>query len=111
MQIGFYFCVGHQKSKPNLKELVRYSAKISSCWKKVALELDLREEQVDTIDVNYSIVQEKCYRMFSTWLKMTADSECCWCRIASAFHMAELQAVSKQIKECYISTYVIHKYV
>lgn len=96
---------GHQKSRPTLKELVRYSSEITDHWKQVALELDLSEEKVDHIDENYSNVQERCYRMFSTWLKLFAEP--CWCQIVSAFEMTGLQSVAKQIRGHYLSKFII----
>ena len=39
------------------------------------------------------------------WLRRSVNPKPCWCQIASAFHMAELEAVSKQIREQYLSKY------
>jgi len=102
-----YACTGHQKSNPTLKELFRYRDKISDRWKIVALELDLPREKVETIDTNNPRVQDKCYEMFSTWLRRSVDPKPCWCQIAFAFHMAELEALSKQIREQYLSKYTM----
>ena len=85
-----------------MKELIRYSTKISKCWKNVALELDLSEDKVDTIDLNDSTVEDKCYNMFRTWLKISDNPEPCWCRVVNAFELAGIPSVAKEVKEAYL---------
>ena len=87
----------HLQSKPQLKELVHYSDKIVTCWKQLALQLSLSPEVVDRIDVNHSDVNDKCYHMFSSWLKRTCDP--CWCQVASAFKMVKLNEAAGEIKK------------
>ena len=87
----------HQQSKPELRELVRYSDKIVTCWKQLALELLLSPEVVDTIDADHPIhVNDKCYEMFNTWLRQTCDP--CWCQVAGAFKMVKLYEAAREIE-------------
>ena len=88
----FLAALDHQQSKPELKELVRYSNKIARCWKQLALELSLSVEDVDVIDVNCVDVNDKCYEMFNTWLRRTCDS--CWCQVANALKIVKLNEVA-----------------
>ena len=87
----------HLQSKPELKELVRYSDKIVTYWKQLALELSLSPETVNIIDANHVDVNGKCYDMFNTWLKQTCDP--CWCQVADAFKMVKLNEVAREIKK------------
>ena len=86
----------HLQSKPQLKELVRYSDKIVTCWKQLALELSLSAEVVNKIDANHVHIIDKCYDMFNTWLEQTRDS--CWCQVASAFKMVKLNEAAGEIE-------------
>ena len=96
----------HQQSKPELKELVRYSRKIARVWKQLALELSLSAEDVDVIDINHDDVNDKCYEMFNTWLRQTCDP--CWCQVANALKIVKLNEVAiavenklgKQVNSC-----------
>ena len=90
------YCTDHQQSKPELKELVRYSDKIVTCWKQLALELSLSAEVVDRIDVNHVDVNNKCYEMFNTWLRQTCDP--CWCQVANAFKMVKLYKIATEVE-------------
>ncbi|XP_065897322.1 protein NLRC3-like isoform X1 [Dysidea avara] len=92
----------YHKRKPKMKELIRYSTKISKCWKNVALELDLSEDKVDTIDLDGSTVEDKCYNMFRTWLRISDNPEPCWCRVVNAFELAGIPSVAKEVKEAYL---------
>ena len=82
---------GHQQCKPELKELVHYTNKIVRCWKELALHLSLSSEVMDT---------EKCYHMFTTWLKQTPDS--CWCQEACAFKMLYLNCEAGEIVKLFL---------
>ena len=86
----------HKQSKPELKELVRYSDKIVTCWKQLALQLSLSPEAVNIIDVNHVDVNDKCYDMFNTWLRQTCDP--CWCQVADAFKMVKLNEAAREIE-------------
>ena len=96
----------HQQSKPELKELVRYSRKIARVWKQLALELSLSAGDVDVIDINHDDVNDKCYEMFNTWLRQTCDP--CWCQVANALKIVKLNEVAiavenklgKQVNSC-----------
>ena len=86
----------HQQSKPELKELILYSGNTVKCWKQLALQLSLSPEVVDTIDVNHVDVNDKCYDMFSSWLRQTCDP--CWCQVASAFKKVNLNEAAREIE-------------
>ena len=88
--------IDHQQNEPELKDLVHYSDKIVKCWKQLALQLSLSPEVVDTIDVNNEDVNNKCYEMFSIWLRQTCDP--CWCQVANAFKMVKLYEAAREIE-------------
>ena len=79
---------------------------MATCWKHVALELDIPEEVVEKIDVDRSTVSDKCYSVFSTWLKSFTNDKLCWCQIVDAFKMAGLVDVAENIRESHLSTCV-----
>ena len=87
----------HQRSKPELKELVLYSDKIVKCWNDFALQLSLSPEVVNRIDVNHIDVRNKCSNMFNTWLEMTPNS--CWCQVVNAFKMVKLNEAAREIEK------------
>ena len=95
--------IDHQQSKPELKELVRYSDHIVTCWRELALELSLSSEAIDTINVKPVDVKDKCYDMFNTWLRQTCDP--CWCQVANAFKMVKLNEAAREIENKF-GTYV-----
>ena len=76
---------------------------MATCWKHIALELDIPQEEVEKIDVDRPTVSDKCYTVFSTWLKSFTDNKLCWCRIADAFKMARLVDIAEKIQESHLS--------
>ena len=76
---------------------------MAACWIRIALELDISEEEVEKINVDRSTVSDKCYTVFSTWLKSFTNDKLCWCQIANAFKMAGLVDVAKNIRESHLS--------
>ena len=97
---------GHQHFKPKLKELCRYSEAISSCWKDLALELDLPQETINTIDNDHSRSKDKCYHMFNAWLERSPDP--CWFEIVEAFKMIKLLQVAKEIEQAYLGKLLLN---
>ena len=94
----YSYCLGHhQCSKPKLKELVLYSAKISSYWKEIALQLDIPQEVVNTIDIGNTEVKEKCYHMFQKWLESTINA--CWCHFVSALKKVKLNEIAREAEQ------------
>ena len=79
---------------------------MATCWIRIALELDIPEEVVEKINVERSTVGDKCYSVFSTWLKSFTNDKLCWCRIVDAFKMAGLVDAAEKIKESHISKLV-----
>ena len=99
----FYMCVGScccHIERPKLKELVLYANKITSQWKEVALQLDIPQEVVNTIDINNKETKDKCYHMFNTWLLRTVDS--CWCQFVSALRKLDLLETANEIEQKFI---------
>ena len=87
----------HRQCKPQLKDLVHYSDKVVTCWKQLALQLSLSPQVVDIMDFDCSGINDKCYDMFSSWLKWTCDP--CWCQVASAFRMVNLNEAAGEIEK------------
>ena len=87
----------HQRSKPELRELVLYSDKIAKYWNEFALQLSLSSEAVNRIDVNHSDVRNKCFDMFKIWLERTPNP--CWCQVVDAFKMVKLNEAAREIEK------------
>jgi len=90
----------YQHCRPKLKELCHYSDTISSCWKDLALELNLPQETVNTIDNDHSRIKDKCYHMFSKWLQRTPNS--CWSHIVQAMKNVDLLQAAKEVEDAYL---------
>ena len=93
--------IGHQHHKPKLKELCCYFEAVSSCWKQLALQLDLPLETITTIDRNYPYVEDKCCYMFNTWLQRSLDA--CWCHIVKALKMCNMLQLANDIEKSFLS--------
>ena len=92
------------KNKPELKDLVRFSDNISTCWKKVALHLNILKHKVDTIEMNHpNRVEDKCHEMLGFWLQTQISP--CWCHFAEALSTVGLNDVAEEAK-----TYLRHSY-
>ena len=100
-----YLKLGHKHQVPKLKELCRLSEAVSSCWKELALELDLPFETISRIDKDRVHIKEKCYDMFNTWLQRSFDA--CWCHIVNALKMCRMLQLAKDIENYYLSK--LHK--
>ncbi|XP_065919173.1 protein NLRC3-like [Dysidea avara] len=96
---------GHQHCTPKLKELSPYSDDISSCWKEVALQLDLPWEKVNTIDIDHSRTKDKCCHMFNTWLQRSCDP--CWCQIVEALKIVRMLQVARKMELTYLGSSTI----
>jgi len=94
------YLLGHQHHKPELKELCHYSEAVSSCWKELALELDLPYETINTINIDHDCIKNKCYYMFNAWLHR---SDACWCHIVKALKMIKMLQLAKNIEESFLS--------
>ena len=90
------FLIGHRYCKPELKELCRYSEKLSTSWARVALELNLSSETIDALEVNSVHTDDRCRRMFNTWLHRSLDP--CWCEIVEALKMAKLSHLATEVE-------------
>jgi len=95
--IGRHSC---DKNKPELKELVTYSTKISDHWKEIALQLNIPSHDVTLIDINFPHNEKgKCYRMFETWLSRNPSASLCWCHFVQALYDVRLNAVAEEAKK------------
>jgi len=90
----------YQQCGPTLKELHHYSDTISSCWKHLALELNLPQETINTIDNDHSRIKDKCYHMFNKWLQRTPN--CCWSHIVQAMKNVDLLQAAKKVEDAYL---------
>ena len=78
-----------------------YFEDISSCWKDLALELDLPYKTVKSIDKDNDNIKDKCYDMFNTWLERLPDA--CWCHIVKALKNCNMSKLAKDIEEYFLS--------
>ena len=74
---------------------------ISSCWKELALELDLPYDTINRINRDHDNIKDKCYDMFNTWLQRSPDA--CWCHIVNALKMCKMLQLAKDIEESFLS--------
>lgn len=84
------------KNKPKLADLTKYSTKISSCWQEIALQLNIPDYIVSTIDLNHQYTERKCYAMFEKWLTITEYP--CWCHFIKALYFVRLNGVAEEAK-------------
>ena len=84
------------EKKPELKELIKYSSKISTCWKEIALHLEISGDKISVIEVNHSTdVNERCLKMFKTWLQLSISP--CWCHFAQALYTVGLHRIAEEV--------------
>ena len=108
MPISYASSIGSQcchTEKPPLKDLVLYSNKITSQWKELALQLDIPQEVVNTIDINNNEIKDKCYHMFNAWLQRTVDS--CWCQFVLALRKVDLLDLANVIELKFIGKWLL----
>ena len=79
----------------------RYSEAVSSCWKELALELDLPYDTISRIDNDHNHIKDKCYDMFNTWLQRSPDA--CWCHIVEALKMRNMLQLANDIDKSFLS--------
>ena len=92
------------EKKPKLKELIKYSSKISTCWKEIALHLEISEHIVSVIEVNNSTnVEKACYKMFNTWLQSSVSP--CWCHFAQALNTVGLDGIAEEVITIHLKQY------
>ena len=70
--------------------------KIAADWKYIALQLGVTESRIMIIDTDHSNVTNKCYEMFKTWLKRSANP--CWCQFIQALRDVKLFSVAEEAK-------------
>ena len=91
--IGDHLC---NEYKPELKELVNYSSKVSTCWKDLALHLGISEDKIFVIEINHSRdVNSQCYKMFNTWLQSSISP--CWHHFVQALITVGLNGIAKEV--------------
>ena len=84
------------ENTPQLRDLIKYSTKISVYWKEVAIQLGVPKDKVSTIDLDHQRVEQKCPELFNTWLNKTVHS--CWCHFIQALCDVGLNGVAKEEK-------------
>ena len=93
--IGSHCC---EKNKPKLKDLQEYSKKISIHWKEIAAQLDIKEYEIATIDVNHpNDVRGKFHDMLTLWLQINKSP--CWCHFIQALSLVGLNEVAEDAKK------------
>ena len=90
--IPFHHC---DKNRPEHKDIRNYSKKISRHWEHIAHLLDVPHHDVSTIDIDYCLVEQKCAKLFDTWLE---KSHCCWCHFIKALYTVGLSQVAEEAK-------------
>lgn len=88
--------LGHQYCEPELRELCRYSERLSTSWARVALELKLSSETIDALEVDGVHIDDRCRRMFNKWLQRSLDP--CWCEIVEALKMVKLSRLATEVE-------------
>ena len=84
------------ENRPEHRDIMKYSEKITRCWKRIAYHLGVSEEKVNTIDIDYHwSVEQKCIALFKTWLE---KSHCCWCHFIKALYTVGLSLVAEETK-------------
>ena len=91
--IGYHNC---SKSRPELKDLIRYSSNIAAYWKDIALQLGIPEHHIMMIDIAHPHVRKKCLEMFETWLAISVNA--CWCHFKQALYDVGLDVVAEEAK-------------
>ena len=92
--LGYHKC---DINRPDLKSIQKFSNKISSHWKKIAIQLNIDEYKVDTIDINHpNRVEDKCRDMLNHWLQSQISP--CWCHFVEALSIAGLNDVAEEAK-------------
>ena len=59
-------------------------------------------EEVNSINVGYTDINDKCYHMFNSWLEKTRNP--CWCQVVDAFKMIDLTDIAKHLSDLYSGT-------
>ena len=92
------------EKKPELKELIKYSPKISTCWREIALHLEISEDTLSVIVANNpNNVNKACYEMFNTWLQSSVSP--CWCHFAQALYTIGLHGIAEDIITVHLKQY------
>ena len=82
---------------PDPKELTKYFSNISSCWKEIALHLNISEDKISEIERSSpSNVRNQCYEMLKTWRQQSKISPC-WCHFAKALYNVEQHRVEEEV--------------
>ena len=86
------------KCKPQIKELLEYSSKISHCWKQIATLLGIPYDEITTINIDNQNVENKCLDMFNKWLSRSSTS-ICWCHFIQALNDVGLIDLAEETKK------------
>ena len=95
LSIGKHSC---NANKPDFRDLMPFSEKIIQQWKEIAIQLGISHNEVDIIDLNHQrSMQDKCYDLFITWLKLIKSP--CWCHFIQALYAVKLNNVVEEAKK------------
>ena len=84
------------ENAPEVKDLIKYSTKISLFWQQVAIQLGLSKDRVFTIGLDHQRTEQKCLEVFNTWLNKTIHP--CWCHFIQALCDVGLNGVAEEAK-------------
>ena len=92
--LGYHNC---DINRPDLKNLLKFSDRISSHWKKIAIQLNIAQYKVNAIDMNNpNRIEDKCRDMLNHWLESQISP--CWCHFVEALSIAGLNDVAEEAK-------------
>ena len=95
LSIGKHSC---SANTPDFKDLLPFLEKIIQQWKQNAIRLGIPHNKVVIIDLDHQkSVEDKCFDMFTTWLKMTTSP--CWCHFIRALYSIKLNNVAEEAKK------------
>ena len=83
-------------TSPELKDLLKYSLSISTCWREIALNLNISQDRISTIEASYSTdAQKQRLEMFNTWLQ--SNSSACWCDFVQALNTVGRDDIAEKV--------------
>ena len=91
--VVYHNCIANQ---PKYIDLIKYSGKILTHWKLIAVSLNICDHKIAVIDLDHPYVKEKCYAMLHTWLQSTVNP--CWCHFIQALYAVGLTSVAEEAK-------------
>ena len=96
---SLFFIDSHhcEENKPIYKDLELYLEHISSYWRKIAIYLGISRQQISVINIDNSLMKDKCSKMLRIWLEKTISP--CWCHFIEALIDCRLHDVAEAAKK------------